>query len=223
MVTEGYGMTESAPVLTGNQLDADQVDIGTVGIPLDNVEIRIAEDGEILARGPNVMMGYYKDEEMTRETLKDGWLHTGDVGEINARGNLRITDRKKEMFKTSCGKYVAPQVIENKLKESAYIDQVMVVGDGRKYASALVVPLFDQVRAWCSQQGLQIKSEAEMASHPKVRELIEHEVKRFNRLFGSWEQVKKVALVEGRGASTPASWLRRSSSSARSSPNVSAS
>ena len=196
MVTEGYGMTESAPVLTGNQLDAGQVDIGTVGIPLDNVEIRIAEDGEILARGPNVMMGYYKDEEMTRETLKDGWLHTGDVGEINARGNLRITDRKKEMFKTSCGKYVAPQVIENKLKESAYIDQVMVVGDGRKYASALVVPLFDQVRAWCSQQGLHIKSEAEMASHPKVRELIEHEVKRFNRLFGSWEQVKKVALVE---------------------------
>ena len=193
---EGYGLTETSPVVSVNDSRNDGLRFGSVGRPIQDVQVRIAADGEILVKGPNVMMGYYNEPELTREVLDaDGWFHTGDIGELR-EGFLYITDRKKEMFKTSCGKYVAPQVIENKLKESAYIDQVMVVGDGRKYASALVVPLFDQVRAWCSQQGLQIKSEAEMASHPKVRELIEHEVKRFNRLFGSWEQVKKVALVE---------------------------
>ena len=196
IVSEGYGMTEASPILTGNVFNAEHTAIGTVGVPMDNVEIRIAPDGEIIARGPNIMRGYYRDPEQTAEALKDGWLHTGDVGEFDAEGNLRITDRKKEMFKTSCGKYVAPQVIENKLKESAFIDQVMVVGDGRKYASALVVPLFEQLRAWCVQQGLNLRSEAEMIAHPKVRELIEHEVKRFNRLFGNWEQVKKIALVD---------------------------
>ncbi|MGL6070358.1 AMP-dependent synthetase/ligase [Craterilacuibacter sp.] len=213
MVAEGYGMTECSPVISANQFDAAKVRIGSVGIPLPHVEVKIAEDGEILVRGPNVMVGYYKDAEQTAETIIDGWLHTGDIGTM-VDGVLTITDRKKEMFKTSNGKYIAPQVIENKLKESAFIDQVMVVGDGQKFAGALIVPLFDKLKEWCTQQGIAYTSDAEMTHNPKVQALIDREVKRFNRYFGNWEHVKKFALLEkawcvDKGELAPTLKLRR--------------
>ncbi len=135
---EGYGLTESSPVISVNDLRNDGLRFGTVGRPIDGVEVRIADDGEILARGPNIMLGYYQDPEKTSETLDaDGWLHTGDIGEITDEGFLRITDRKKEIFKTSGGKYVAPQVLENKIKESRFIEQVIVIGENRKFPAAL--------------------------------------------------------------------------------------
>ncbi|MCW3479938.1 long-chain fatty acid--CoA ligase [Neisseriaceae bacterium JH1-16] len=194
-VSEGYGMTESSPALTANPFNAKGVRIGSVGVPLDGVEFRLADDGEILVRGPMVMQGYYKEPELTAETLRDGWLHTGDIG-VFEHGYLRITDRKKEMFKTSNGKYIAPQVIENKLKESAFIDQIMVVGDGQKFAAALIVPLFAKLKEWCIEQGIAYTSDGEMARNPMVQALIDREVKRFNRYFGHWEHVKKFALLD---------------------------
>ncbi len=213
VVSEGYGMTEAAPVLTANPFSASDVRIGTVGIPMPGVEIRLADDGEILARGPNVMVGYYKEPELTAEALQDGWLHTGDIGVIE-NGYIRITDRKKEMFKTSNGKYIAPQVIENKLKESAFIDQIMVVGDGQKYASALIVPFYEKLREWCNDHGITYTCDSEMTRHPRIVELIDREIKRFNRQFGSWEHIKKFSLLESpwcvdRGELAPTLKLRR--------------
>ncbi|WP_287877678.1 long-chain fatty acid--CoA ligase [Aquitalea sp.] len=194
-VAEGYGMSETAPVITANPFQADAVQIGSVGIALPGVELKLAEDGEILVRGPNVMVGYYKEPELTAETLQQGWLHTGDIGVLE-QGYLRITDRKKEMFKTSNGKYIAPQLLENKLKESAYIDQIMVVGDGQKFAAALIVPLYERLQEWCQEQGIAYTSHSEMRLHPRIVELIEREIKRFNRHFGSWEHIKKFALLD---------------------------
>jgi long-chain acyl-CoA synthetase len=159
------------------------------------VELKLAEDGEILVRGPNVMVGYYREPELSAETLQQGWLHTGDIGVLE-QGYLRITDRKKEMFKTSNGKYIAPQLLENKLKESAYIDQIMVVGDGQKFAAALIVPLYEKLQEWCQEQGITYTSHSEMRLHPRIVELIEREIKRFNRHFGSWEHIKKFALLD---------------------------
>ncbi|BEV73288.1 MULTISPECIES: long-chain fatty acid--CoA ligase [unclassified Paludibacterium] len=195
VVSEGYGMTESAPVIAANPFNAAGVRIGTVGIPMPGVEVRFADDGEILVRGDNVMEGYYKEPELTAEVLRGGWLHTGDIG-VMEQGYIRITDRKKEMFKTSNGKYIAPQAIENKLKESAFIDQVMVVGDGEKYPSALIVPLFDKLREWCADQGICYTSDHDMTLHPKVHDLIDREIKRFNHYFGSWEHIRKFTLLD---------------------------
>ncbi|OWY37884.1 long-chain fatty acid--CoA ligase [Xenophilus sp. AP218F] len=194
-VAEGYGMTESSPVISANPFNAEGVRIGSVGLPLPGVEVRLADDGEILVRGDNVMVGYYKEPELTAEALQNGWLHTGDIGVIE-HGYLRITDRKKEMFKTSNGKYIAPQALENKLKESAFIDQIMVVGDGQKYAAALIVPLYEKLKEWCAEQGVAYTTDGEMARHPKIVELIDREIKRFNRYFGSWEHIKKFSLLE---------------------------
>ncbi|RBH43990.1 long-chain fatty acid--CoA ligase, partial [Pseudomonas sp. MWU13-2860] len=151
--------------------------------------------GEILVRGDNVMLGYYKEPELTTEVLKEGWLHTGDIGVLE-NGYLRITDRKKEMFKTSNGKYIAPQALENKLKESAFIDQIMVVGDGQKYAAALIVPLYEKLKEWCAEHGIAYTTDSEMSCHPKIVELIDREIKRFNRYFGNWEHIKKFALID---------------------------
>ncbi|MBV8046962.1 MAG: long-chain fatty acid--CoA ligase, partial [Paludibacterium sp.] len=195
VVSEGYGMTESSPVIAANPFNAKGVRIGTVGVPMPGVEVRFADDGEILVRGDNVMAGYYKEPELTAETLRDGWLHTGDIG-VMEQGYIRITDRKKEMFKTSNGKYIAPQAIENKLKESAFIDQVMVVGDGEKFPSALIVPLFEKIREWCAEQGIRYTSDQEMTLHPSVHALIEREIKRFNHFFGSWEHIRKFTLLD---------------------------
>lgn len=194
-VAEGYGMSETAPVISANPFAAKDVRIGSVGIPLQGVELKLATDGEILVRGPNVMVGYYKEPALTAETLQDGWLHTGDIGVLE-QGYLRITDRKKEMFKTSNGKYIAPQLLENKLKESAFIDQIMVVGDGQKFAAALIVPLYERLQEWCHEHGIAYTTNSEMRLHPRIVELIEREVKRFNRHFGSWEHIKKFSLLD---------------------------
>ncbi len=198
-ISEGYGMTEASPVITSAQIDPKLMRVGTVGSALSGVEIKIAEDGEILCKGPNVMVGYYKEPEMTAETLKDGWLHTGDVGELLEGKYLRITDRKKEMFKTSGGKYIAPQVLENKFKESMLIEQIMVVGENRNFPSALVVPFFDGLKEWCKLHNLNYTNDAEMVRHPKVVEKIGTEIDRYNQGFGQWEQVKKFQIL-------PASW-----------------
>ncbi|WP_293764912.1 long-chain fatty acid--CoA ligase [uncultured Aquitalea sp.] len=194
-VAEGYGMSETSPVISANPFSARDVRIGSVGVAMPGVQLKLAEDGEILVRGDNVMAGYYKEAALTAETLRDGWLHTGDIGVIE-QGYLRITDRKKEMFKTSNGKYIAPQVIENKLKESSFIDQVMVVGDGQKFAAALIVPLFEKLKEWCTEHGIPYTTDHDMAMHPRVVELIEREIKRFNRYFGSWEHIKKFSLLD---------------------------
>lgn len=195
-VMEGYGLTETSPVVAVNDMRNHNFKIGTVGKVLDNVAVKIAEDGEILCKGPTLMLGYYKDEEKTAEVLKDGYFHTGDIGELDKEGFLRITDRKKEMFKTSGGKYVAPQIIENTLKQSRFIEQVMVIGEGEKMPAALIQPNFDFITEWAKIKGYNIgATQQEIAANPKVIERIKEEVERINADFGSWEQVKKFELT----------------------------
>src|SRR5690554_5261645 len=195
-VMEGYGLTETSPVISVNDMRNRGFKVGTVGKVLDNVEVRIAEDGEILCKGPNVMVGYYKDPEKTEEALKDGYFHTGDIGEIDNEGFLRITDRKKEMFKTSGGKYVAPQIIENMMKQSRFIEQVMVIGEGEKMPAAFIQPSFEFLKDWAALKGYDIgTTNEEMVSNSKVIERIQEEVNEINKSFGHWEQVKKFELT----------------------------
>ena len=199
-VLEGYGLTETSPVLSCNRVDEKERCIGTVGIPIPGVEIKFAEDGEIIAKGNNIMRGYYKQPELTNEVIdKDGWFHTGDIGvwiEKNGNKFLKITDRKKELFKTAGGKYIAPQVIENKMKESPFIEQIMVVGDDqKKFISALIVPSFLQIEAWAKQQGMNFSSNIAMIQDEKINQLIQLEIKKYNSFFGNWEQVKKITLL----------------------------
>lgn len=194
-VCEGYGLTETSPVITATAPFPDYVKIGAVGKLIDDVEVKIAEDGEILCKGPNVMMGYYKAPELTAEVIQDGWFHTGDIGVIE-EGFLRITDRKKEMFKTSGGKYIAPQLMENKFKESVYIEQIMVVGEGRKFPSALIVPNFETLKDWQADHGITALDNKQLIAHPEVIKLFESEISRYNEEFGNWEQIKKFELVE---------------------------
>ncbi|HRB69928.1 MAG TPA: long-chain fatty acid--CoA ligase, partial [Chitinophagales bacterium] len=182
-VLEGYGLTETSPVLSCNRVDEKERCIGTVGIPIPGVEIKFAEDGEIIAKGNNIMRGYYKQPELTNEVIdKDGWFHTGDIGvwiEKNGNKFLKITDRKKELFKTAGGKYIAPQVIENKMKESPFIEQIMVVGDDqKKFISALIVPSFLQIEAWAKQQGMNFSSNIAMIQDEKINQLIQLEIKK---------------------------------------------
>lgn len=195
-VMEGYGLTETSPVISVNDMRNRGFRVGTVGKVLDNVEVKIAEDGEILCKGPNVMIGYYKDPEKTAEEIKNGYFHTGDIGEIDSDGFLKITDRKKEMFKTSGGKYVAPQMIENMMKQSRFIEQVMVIGEGEKMPAAFIQPSFDFIKDWAEIKGYDIgKTNAEIASNPKVIDRIREEVEAINKNFGNWEQVKKFELT----------------------------
>ena len=196
-VMEGYGLTETSPVIAVNRFEPEDNMIGTVGAPIDGVEVKIApEDGEILTRGPHVMKGYYKKPDLTDEVIdKDGWFHTGDIGEMVEGKYLKITDRKKEMFKTSGGKYVAPQPIENKLKESVVIEQVMVVGSGQKYAAALIVPSFPGLQDWCSHKGIPYTTNEEMLSHPEVLEKFKREVEKTNEGLAQFETIKKFKLV----------------------------
>ncbi len=195
-VYEGYGLTETSPVIAVNALKQG-VRFGTVGKKLDNVEVMIAEDGEICTKGPCLMMGYYKREDLTKEVIDaQGWFHTGDIGELSADGFLKITDRKKEIFKTSGGKYVAPQVVENKFKESQFIEQIMVIGEGRKHPSALIVPAFEFISKWAEGKDIQLpSSKAEIIKNQKVLDRIQKEVEHFNQGFGHWEQVKKFELL----------------------------
>lgn len=196
-VMEGYGLTETSPVISVNHLESENRRIGTVGPALKNVEIKLAEDGEILCRGNNVMVGYYKNPEATaRELDADGWFHTGDIGIWVEDRFLKITDRKKEIFKTSGGKYVAPQAIENKMRESPYIEQMMVVGPGRKFVSALIVPNFDQVRNKLKSEGKSLPEKNEdLVKDESVIRLIQQQIDRYNPEFGHVEQVKKFTLL----------------------------
>ena len=195
-IMEGYGLTETSPVIAVNDQRNHGFKIGTVGKVLDGVEVKIAEDGEILCKGPNVMIGYYKDQEKTDEALQGGYFHTGDIGEIDREGFLRITDRKKEMFKTSGGKYVAPQVLENTFKQSRFIEQIMVIGDGEKMPAAFIQPNFDFVKEWAKIKGITIgTTEAEISANPEVKQRIEEEVNELNKKFGNWEQVKRIELT----------------------------
>ena len=194
-VLEGYGLTETSGVISVNSPN-DFWKIGTVGRPIDIVEVKIAEDGEILAKGPNIMLGYYKDPEKTAEVFTGAYFHTGDIGELDEDGVLKITDRKKEMFKTSGGKYVAPQLIENTMKQSPFIEQIMVVGEGQKLVAALVQPAFPFVKEWAKRHDLEIgEAHHEIAAHPKVKERIMQEVEKYNENFGKWEKIKIIELT----------------------------
>jgi long-chain acyl-CoA synthetase len=212
---EGYGLTETSPVISVNDMRNGLFRIGTVGKLIKNVEVKIAEDGELLCKGPNVMMGYYKDETLTNEVIKDGYFHTGDIGEFDNDGFLRITDRKKEMFKTSGGKYIAPQLIENRLKQSFFIEQVMVIGDGEKMPGAFIQPNFDFVREWAKRHQVTVSdSNEELVNNPKVIERFQEEVDHANEKFGNWEKIKRFELtpdvwsIEG-GHLTPTMKLKR--------------
>ncbi|HEY4813243.1 MAG TPA: long-chain fatty acid--CoA ligase [Chthoniobacterales bacterium] len=213
-VSEGYGPTEAAPVVAVNRPNTSLHKLGTVGPVIPGGEIKIAEDGEILYRGPNVMMGYYGRPDLTKEAIdSDGWLHTGDVGEMDGPF-LKITDRKKEIFKTSGGKYIAPQQVENQLKESRFIAQCMVVGENHKFPVALIVPQFEAVQSWLASEGESIEDRTEISKHPKVVELIQSELARCNQRFGRYSQVKKFALLNeewtiASGELTPTLKLKR--------------
>jgi long-chain acyl-CoA synthetase len=195
-VMEGYGLTETSPVIAVNRHNPDENVIGTVGPLVDDVEVKIAPDGEILTRGPHVMKGYYNRPDLTAEVIdKEGWFHTGDIGEFIEGKYLKITDRKKEMFKTSGGKYIAPQMIENKLKESLLIEQVMVVGEGQKFPSALIVPSYTGMEDWCNLHNITYTTDAEMIQHPEVLSKYKKEIAKFNEQFAQWEQIKKFKLI----------------------------
>ena len=195
-VMEGYGLTETSPVISVNDMRNKGFKVGTVGKVIDGVEVKIAEDGEILCKGPNVMIGYYKDEEKTNEVLKDGYFHTGDIGEIDSEGFLKITDRKKEMFKTSGGKYVAPQVLENAFKQSRFIEQIMVIGEGQKMPAAFIQPSFEFLTEWSQRKGIDLgKSNEEIISNERVIKRIQREIDEINERFGNWEKVKRFELT----------------------------
>ena len=213
-VLEGYGLTETSPVISVNRFQEAGRKFGTVGPMLDNVQVKIADDGEILCKGPNVMMGYYQQQALTDEVMTDGWFHTGDIGTISDNNYLKITDRKKEMFKTSGGKYVAPLPIENKLKESVFIEQVMVLGADKKYVGALIVPSFPNLKDWAKQEGIEARSNEGLIKNPKVKELYKDLIESFNKYFNQVEQIKRFELlpqewtIEG-GEMTPKLSLKR--------------
>lgn len=194
-VMEGYGLTETSPVVAVNDERHKGFKIGTVGKPIPETEVKIADDGEILVKGPQVMLGYYKDKEKTDEVLKNGYFHTGDIGEIDADGFLKITDRKKEMFKTSGGKYVAPQLIENKMKQSRFIEQIMVIGEGQKMPAAFVQPNFEFLEEWAHRHEVSYKDRKDLVSQQMVIDRYQEEIDHYNEGFGKWEKVKKFELT----------------------------
>ncbi len=214
-VMEGYGLTETSPVIAVNDMRNHGFKIGTVGKVINNVEVVIAEDGEILCKGPNVMMGYYKDDMKTVEALQGGYFHTGDIGELDVEGFLKITDRKKEIFKTSGGKYISPQTIENTMKQSRFIEQIMVIGDGQKMPAAFIQPNFTFLKEWAAINKINIGGTyQEIISNQQVIDRIQKEVDRINEKFGNWEKIKRFELtpeiwsIEG-GQLTPTLKLKR--------------
>ena len=195
-VLEGYGLTETSPVISVNSSLPKGTMIGTVGKPLNNVLIKIAEDGEILVKGPSVMKGYYNQPELTKEVLTaDGYFHTGDIGEMVDGKYLKITDRKKEIFKTSGGKYIAPQVMENKFKESRFIEQVMVIGEGQKMPAAFIQPNFLFLKGWCEQKNIPYTTDSEMINNEKVIARFQKEIANLNKDFSNFEKIKKYELI----------------------------
>jgi len=213
-IMEGYGLTETSPVISVNDMRDGGFKVGTVGKAIDNVEVKIAKDGEILVKGPNVMKGYFKDPEKTAEVIKDGYFYTGDIGEIDSDGFLKITDRKKEMFKTSGGKYVAPALLENKFKQSRFIEQIMVIGEGEKMPAALIQINYEFVEEWAKRHKYALKTKEELTSNPKLLERIQEEIDEVNKCFGHWEQIKKFEItpdawtIEG-GHLTPTMKMKR--------------
>jgi long-chain acyl-CoA synthetase len=219
-VLEGYGLTETSPVISVNRMEPAGRMFGTVGTLIDNVEVKIEEDGEIVCKGPNVMLGYYKRPDLTAETITNGWFHTGDIGVLieneknPAAKFLKITDRKKEIFKTSGGKYVAPQPIENKMKESKWIEQMMVTGADQKFTGALIVPAFGALKEWCAENKIEYTGNATIIKNEKILALIKDTVEKYNQHFNQVEQIKKFELlpeewsVDG-GELTPTLKLKR--------------
>jgi long-chain acyl-CoA synthetase len=214
IVMEGYGLTETSPVISVNRFEEENRCFGTVGTILKDVEVKIAEDGEIICKGPNVMMGYYKHPELTADVIIDNWFHTGDIGQIVNGKFLKITDRKKEIFKLSAGKYIAPLAIENKMKESSFIEQIMVVGSNEKFAGALIVPAKDKIKEYFSRMGVTIDNEIDITTDKDILKLIRSELDKYNKFFASHEHVKKYQLlanewtIEG-GELTPTLKLKR--------------
>ncbi|OFX18397.1 MAG: AMP-dependent synthetase [Bacteroidetes bacterium GWA2_31_9] len=195
-VIEGYGLTETSPIISVNHLHSPNVKFGTVGPIISDVTVKIANDGEILCKGPNVMMGYYKDSEATKEIIdSDGFLHTGDIGTLVDDKFLKITDRKKEIFKSSSGKYIAPQIIENKLKESDVIEQCIVIGENQKFASAIISPNFNFLHFWAAKHKIHYTDNRDLANNPKVIERVQREVNCFNKSLALHEQVKRIRVV----------------------------
>jgi long-chain acyl-CoA synthetase len=213
-LVEGYGLTETSPVISVGDMRSNNFKIGTVGKIIDGVEVKIADDGEILCKGPNVMMGYYKEEKMTDGVMTDDYFHTGDIGEIDGDGFLKITDRKKEMFKTSGGKYIAPQVLENQMKQSIFIEQIMVVGSGRRMPTAIIQPNVEFVLKWLNEEGISCNSLNDAVKEPRLIEAFQNEIDIHNQHFGSWEQIKKFKLTPNEwtiedGHLTPTMKLKR--------------
>jgi long-chain acyl-CoA synthetase len=196
-VLEGYGLTETSPVIAVSDLTAHGVKFGTVGPVLRGVQVKIADDGEILCKGPNVMKGYYKEPGLTAEAVDpDGWFHTGDLGNIEPEGQLKITGRKKELFKTSFGKYISPQLIEDKFKESIFIDQLIVLGENQKFAAALIVPDFNFLKAWCEFKGVPYTTNSEMVKLPRIQKRFKQEVAKYNSLLGETEKIKRYEILD---------------------------
>jgi len=213
-VLEGYGLTETSPVIGVNSLLPNGRMIGTIGKPLENLDVKIAEDGEIIVKGPSIMKGYYNKPELTAEVIDaDGYFHTGDIGEF-INGFLKITDRKKEIFKTSGGKYIAPQVMENKFKESRFIEQLMVIGEGEKHAAAIIQPDFAFLEGWCNRKNVEYNNTSDVIKNAKVIDRITKEVEELNKGFAHYEQIKKFELVDTQwgipsGELTPTLKLKR--------------
>jgi long-chain acyl-CoA synthetase len=212
LIIEGYGLTESSPVITANRLD--DYKFGTVGKPFPGVEVKIASDGEILAKGPNIMQGYYKNPKETEATIKDGWLYTGDIGEFDSEGFLKITDRKKHLFKTSAGKYIAPTPIENLFLASKYIDQFVLVGDRRMFLTALIVPDFEALKEYADTHNIKYNDVIDLTKDEKIYKLLETELNQMQRTLANYERVRKFALLDRpftieTGEITPSMKIRR--------------
>jgi long-chain acyl-CoA synthetase len=214
-VNEGYGLTETSPVVSASICNHKDIRIGMVGKIVKDVQVKIAADGEILVKGPNIMQGYYKQPELTAEVLEqDGWFHTGDIGELHEGNYLKITDRKKEMFKTSGGKYIAPQPMENKFKESSLIEQVLVVGENKNYPAALIVPSILGLQDWCRHKDIPYTTDVEMLQKPEILDKFQKEVDHLNKYFGKWEQIKRFKVLTQQwtiesGELTPTMKLKR--------------
>ncbi|UJP65937.1 AMP-dependent synthetase/ligase [Mongoliitalea daihaiensis] len=214
-VCEGYGLTETSPVVSASVCNLQDIRIGMVGKIVKEVEVKIAADGEVLVKGPNVMQGYYKQPDLTAEVIdSEGWFHTGDIGELHEKHFLKITDRKKEMFKTSGGKYIAPQPMENKFKESPLIEQIIVVGENKNYPAALIVPSLTGLADWCKHKDIPYTTDAEMLAKPEIIEKFQKEMDNLNKYFGKWEQVKRFKVLNTQwgietGELTPTMKLKR--------------
>lgn len=195
-VLEGYGLTETSPVIAVNNFSEENIKIGTVGPVIEGVQVKIAEDGEIYVKGPNVMLGYYKRPDLTKEVIdENGWFHTGDIGTFEDERFLKIIDRKKEIFKTSGGKYITPQLVENKLKEGRFIEQAMVIGENEKFPAALIVPAFAHIRSWCEKKGIKYSTNEEILKHKEVLRKITEDVEKANAALAQYEKIKKFELL----------------------------